>query len=343
VQSNLQMMQHAQIQLQALTDSINKDRDRLMALEKAMADAAAAPANPPAVSAAMPKEDRGGKGEEPRSGKRGESATAAQQLEQARADFAALEVRLKPEHPDIGRAKRMIAELEAKAEAEALEQPLSSVAAPVITPIAVTSGSRPAQNRTNSMQIEINELRQRIETKKQEEARLPTVIAAYQKKVEAAPALESELTELNRDYATLEDSYTDLLKKSEQSKIASNLERRQIGEQFKILDGARLPEKPFSPNRLRINIIGILAGLALGVALIALLEYRDTTFKTDDDIVISLALPVLAVIPAMITTGERRRAQRRRLVMALSGSFVLVVAIAAVVAWRLRLLEAWVR
>jgi capsular polysaccharide biosynthesis protein len=193
------------------------------------------------------------------------------------------------------------------------------------------------------MQIEINELRQRIETKKQEEARLPTVIAAYQKKVEAAPALESELTELNRDYATLEDSYTDLLKKSEQSKIASNLERRQIGEQFKILDGARLPEKPFSPNRLRINIIGILAGLALGVALIALLEYRDTTFKTDDDIVISLALPVLAVIPAMITTGERRRAQRRRLVMALSGSFVLVVAIAAVVAWRLRLLEAWVR
>ena len=55
------------------------------------------------------------------------SRTAAQQLELARAELRALELRLKPEHPDIGRAKRVIAELEAKAEAEALQQPLSAV------------------------------------------------------------------------------------------------------------------------------------------------------------------------------------------------------------------------
>lgn len=343
VQSNLQMMQHAQTQLQGTTDSINKDRDRLAALEKALADAqaAAAPAAP-AAAAAVAREGRDGKGEE--RGKREAAGTAAQQLEQARADFAMLQLRLKPEHPDIGRAKRMIAELEAKAEAEALEQPLSAATSGVALASSANAGVKGStQGRLASMQLEIDELRKRIETKQQEEARLPKVIASYEKKANAAPALESELSELNRDYATLQDAYTDLLKKSEQSKIAVNLERRQIGEQFKVLDGARLPEKPFSPNRLRINLMGIIAGLGLGVAIIGLLEYRDTSFKTDDDVVVSLALPVLAVIPAMITADERRRAQRRRLVVALSGSFVLVIAVAAVVVWRLRLLDAWVR
>lgn len=343
VQSNLQMMQHAQTQLQGVTESINKDRDRLAALEKALADtqatASAAPA--PAV-ATMAREGRDGRGEE--RGKREAAGTAAQQLEQARADFAMLQLRLKPEHPDIGRAKRLIAELEAKAEAEALEQPLSTPTSGVALASSANAGQRGStQNRIGSMQLEIDELRKRIETKQREEARLPATIASYEKKVEAAPGLESELSELNRDYATLQDAYTDLLKKSEQSKIAVNLERRQIGEQFKILDGARLPEKPFSPDRLRINLMGILAGLGFGVAIIGLIEYRDTSFKTDDDVVVSLALPVLAVIPAMITTGERKRAQRRRLILALSGSFVLVMAIAAVVVWRLRLLDAWVR
>ena len=112
-----------------------------------------------------------------------------------------------------------------------------------------------------------------------------------------------------RDYTTLQEGYTALLKKSEESKIAVNLERRQIGEQFKIIDGARLPERPISPDRVRINLMGILGGLALGLGLVALLEYRDTSFKSDDDVVTTLALPVLAVIPAH---DQRRRAPRRR-------------------------------
>jgi hypothetical protein len=151
------------------------------------------------------------------------------------------------------------------------------------------------------------------------------------------------VTELMRDYDTLQDQYRTLLRKSEDSKIAVNLERRQIGEQFKIIDGARLPERPVSPNRIRFNLMGILAGLGLGIALVALLEYRDTTLKTDEDVVTSLALPVLAVIPAMITTADRRRMKRRRVLLTLSASAAVVLAVVAVVAWRLELLQAWVR
>jgi hypothetical protein len=172
---------------------------------------------------------------------------------------------------------------------------------------------------------------------------LKRVLASYSVRLEAAPKLESELTELMRDYGTIQSQYETLLKRSEESRIAVNLERRQIGEQFKIIDGARLPERPISPNRLRMNLMGLLAGLGFGIALAALREYRDTTLKTDSDVVTSLALPVLAVIPAMVTALDRRRQRRKRILIGASASLVVVLAAGAVVAWRMQLLQAWVR
>jgi hypothetical protein len=145
-----------------------------------------------------------------------------------------------------------------------------------------------------------------------------------------------------RDYGTIQDGYTALLRKSEESKIAVDLERRQIGEQFRVIDGARLPERPISPNRLRINMFGILGGLALGLGLVAFLEYRDTSFKSDDDVMTTLALPVLAVIPLMTNAGERRQARRRRLLLAASASVTCMLLAAAVMAvWRMRLMDRW--
>ena len=193
------------------------------------------------------------------------------------------------------------------------------------------------------MQLEATELRQRLESRKKEEAQLQKLMASYATRIEAAPALESELTELMRDYTTLEETYSQLRTKVEESTLSANLERREIGEQFRIVDAARLPERPFSPNRLRLNLLGLMAGLGFGLALAALLEYRDTTLKTDDDILVSLGLPVLAVIPVMLTARERQRTRTRRLLLAVSASAVSVLFVAAVVAWRFNLLPAWVR
>jgi type II secretory pathway predicted ATPase ExeA len=152
-------------------------------------------------------------------------------------------------------------------------------------------------------------------------------------------ALRCELRPL-----TLQEGYTALLRKSEESKIAVNLERRQIGEQFKIIDGARLPEKPISPDRLRINGMGILGGLALGLALVAFLEYRDTSFKNDDDVMTTLALPVLAVIPVLTNAGERRVARRRKLLLAASASVTcMLLAAAVMVVWQYQLLDRFLK
>ena len=113
MQSNLQLLQSTQVQIQANVEGTNRDRDRLQVLEAAIVEAASAgPATP---------ESRPG----PENGRAAPPLTAAQQLDGAKRTLRELELRLKPEHPDVRRAKRLIAELEVKAEAEALATAVS--------------------------------------------------------------------------------------------------------------------------------------------------------------------------------------------------------------------------
>src|SRR5204862_4287312 len=115
--------------------------------------------------------------------------------------------------------------------------------------------------------------------------RLRQVMATFQQRVEGEPARESELTGLTRDYDTIRETYRSLLAKKEESGIAANLERQQVSQQFKTLDPARLPERPYAPNRPMINMIGAGAGFALGLGFTLLLELRDQTFRTSLEVV----------------------------------------------------------
>ena len=113
--SNMQAIQNIQVQLQSLAQSITQDKDRQQMVDRMVAEAEALPPFPaPAAVTARP----GQPDEEP-------SVPPAQQLENARAQLRALELRLKPTHPDLARMKRVVERLEQKVEAEALEQPLS--------------------------------------------------------------------------------------------------------------------------------------------------------------------------------------------------------------------------
>jgi hypothetical protein len=141
-----------------------------------------------------------------------------------------------------------------------------------------------------------------------------------------------------RDYDTLQKTYTNLLVKKEDSKISANLERQQVGEQFKMLDPARLPEQPYYPNRIRITAIGFGLGLMLGLGIAGFLEYRDTTLRTEDEIVKMLVLPVVAAIPVMTAIADRQRQRRNRIVVA-AASLLLVAGTMAGALWRFGLLS----
>jgi polysaccharide chain length determinant protein (PEP-CTERM system associated) len=322
VNSNLSVMQSAQTQLRGVIESINRDRDRELTLERMMEDMTAAAASRPAPSA-------GAGTDRPQS--------TAEQLASARAGLQALQLRLKPEHPDVQRAIRIVAELQQKVEAEAANAPLAPGTTPALPGLTVAQ-----QQQLIQMRAEHESLQRRIATATVEQQRLDKQLAEYRARVELVPQRESQIAVLTRDYETLQENYRKLLSRTQDAKAAADLERRQIGQNFRIIDSARLPERPTSPDRLRLNGMGLGAGLALGVLLIAFFEYRDSSFRSRDDIITVLALPVLAVVPRMITTGERRRYGRRRL-YAVAATCALALVAVAVSAWKLRLLDTWAR
>jgi hypothetical protein len=153
--------------------------------------------------------------------------------------------------------------------------------------------------------------------------------------MDQVPGVESEWVALTRDYDTKSASYRTLLTKSENAELASSLEEAQIGEQFRVLDPARVPGRPLGVNRLAINAVGAAAGLGFGLLLAGLLEFRDRTFRGADDIVDVLKLPVVALVPQIVSDADQTRARLKMLAAAAVG---IVVAAAGVYgAWAMRL------
>jgi len=81
--------------------------------------------------------------------------------------------------------------------------------------------------------------------------------------------------------------------------MATDLERRQEGEQFQVLDPANLPDTPSFPKRSVFALGGLMGGLLLGCGLSGVLEMRDTSLRSERDVEILLHVPVLATIPAL--------------------------------------------
>ena len=316
VDSNVRAIQNAQLQVQSLSESMNRDRERRLMLERQLNDLQTTEAlmmPPPSLDA----------------GTDAQGSSPVQQLEAATARLKVMEFRYRPDHPDIVTAKRLIRDLEARLDLESSTQ----LAAPDVPSTRVNTMELLRQSRLRELQDEIAALDGHLVKKQADEGRLREVIPCYQARVDGAPTRESEVTELMRDYATLQTLYTSLLGKREDSKISANLERRQVGEQFKVLDPARVPERPFSPNRLRLNAMAAAAGLALGLALAALLEYRNASFKTEEEILQVLQVPVLALVPMMRSAREVHTRKRRRALVAAAGTLSAVGVIAAYVLW----------
>jgi polysaccharide chain length determinant protein (PEP-CTERM system associated) len=331
--ANMQAAQSIQMQLQSLAQSISQDGDRRLMLERLLAEAETMPSTGLSTSPGLTD------------GQADAAAVAAlpaaQQLELARAQLRALELRLKPAHPDLTRAKRAIAELERKADTEALQQVLSPGSGSAV-PAGLSPQEFQRRSRIQDMQAERASLLKRIAAKEAEEKRLRQALVGYQAKIAAMPERETELVELTRDYDTFQRIYTNLLAKSESAKAGADLERRQIGEQFTILDPARVPERPISPNRPFINLMGALSGLGLGLGLVVLLEYLDRSLRTESDVLDALALPVLAMVPRMQSVVERQRRRRRRRVVRLALMTVVLAAVgSAIGACGLGLVDQW--
>jgi polysaccharide chain length determinant protein (PEP-CTERM system associated) len=334
--SNLQMIQANQQQLVAMSEATNRLRDRRLDLDRQIAqqhDAiqnAATAVPPPVILPAAPNAQAAAAA--------ALAGTVTQQLEGKRKELAGLLLRLSPEHPDVRIARRQIVDLEERAREEAATAAAAAAAqtpraAPVPVAAPPSAATVLAQNRLKEMQSQLASLDAQIAHNEEESQRLRGLITSYQGRIEELPSRESELTEITRDYATLQTSYQGMLAKREEAAVAANLERRQIGEQFRVVDPPRIPEVPVSPNRLMINAIGAVLGLLLGFGTAVVIELFDSTARTDMEIGAALGLPTLAMIPLVVTEQEKQRRTRRGRLEALAVTMVMLAAGAAAV-WK---------
>lgn len=308
--ANLQGQHNAEMALQALGGELNRDRERRLLLERQVTDILEAPDEKPSTDAA--KSDTG--------------PTLEEELQTARQALLAVELKLKPEHPDVRRQRRAVDELEKRVAAQKLEGTL--------TARPPSNAMDPARRkRLTDARAELDNLDRQLQAKLAEESRLRGLIGTYQARIEATPVREAELASLMRDYETQQETYRGLLQKKEESQISANLEKRQIGEQFKILDPPRLPEKPASPDRPRLYLITLLAAIAIGFGAAALAEFLDRTLRTEADVRAALNLMVVATVP--VITGAAVQTRRLRRVVAVSAVAVTLIVVGATVAWRL--------
>jgi uncharacterized protein involved in exopolysaccharide biosynthesis len=215
------------------------------------------------------------------------------QLENLQSRLATLQPQYTDAHPDVRRLKKDIAQLQKKIEEESANRKSQPPAAPE-KDVVVAETPRVQQLRGQLYQIN-----RTIEEKTAEQSRVQQEISKLQSKLQLTPAIAQEYKALTRDYQTAVNVYNDLLKKQIDSEMATDLERRQQGEQFRVLDPPSLPQKPTYPNRPFFGVGGFVGGLAFGLAIVFALELQDTTLRTDRDVERILKLPTLAMIPLL--------------------------------------------
>jgi polysaccharide chain length determinant protein (PEP-CTERM system associated) len=225
--------------------------------------------------------------------------TLEQQLTALQNQLTSLQARYTDDYPDVIKTKTDIEVLKKKIaenEKEKGQEGLKKNATATVEPLQITQ-----------LRAQIHTQEQVIAEKSREQEQIKHQIQIYQDRVQSSPAVEQQYKELTRGYQAALDTYNDLQKKRDQSAMATDLERRQEGEQFRVLDPANLPDKPSFPNRLLFALSGFGGGLAIGLALAFVFEMQDTSLRSERDVESVLRLPVLATIPAMEPLAVLRR------------------------------------
>ena len=221
------------------------------------------------------------------------------QLTTLKQNLVALGARYTPQHPDVIKTKEMIANLEKSQQESAAQekkQPTPS-SNPERQKIASTPENQRLRDNLHVLEVTIRE-------KSLEQTRLQQEIRQYEGRLELTPAIEEQYKQLTRDYQTAQGMYDELLKKKSESEMSTDLERRQQGEQFRVVDPANLPEKPSYPDKMKFSGAGLCLGLALGGSLAFLIELSQKAIRNELDIEFYLKLPVIVSVPIIAAEEE---------------------------------------
>ena len=292
--ANLRMLERLQSQLNQREKTLRDDKSRLAVIENQIGENRKILAENRAAGTVSDENDE-------------------VSLELLKAQLATLKSNYTDRHPDVIKLKSQIAELEAQYKTgEPIPSGESGPNLPGDPALQLVS------NTLNDLMSQRVDLSGEIKNVTQEITELKQQLGVYQQRVEKTPKREQELMALKRDYENTQESYNSLLNRKLEAEIAVNMEKKQQGEQFRIIDRAALPRIPVSPDMRKLFLISMAAGLGLGGGLIFLLDFLNPSLKQPKDYQIDLGLPVLATIPKLLSPKDKILRRLNRAMTAVS-------------------------
>jgi polysaccharide chain length determinant protein (PEP-CTERM system associated) len=290
--SNLRVLETFRIQLEERKERLLNERNRLLAADNEIEQ--------------LKVSLEPGRKKVPALATGAEGTVGPSSLEQLREEFKRLKSIYTDQHPTVIRMKKTIEDLEKEAPALPAAPGAKSETADSFSagsPVARLLGERLRQRAgmiatINSMQEDILKIDRQIQD--------------YQKRIERTPKREEELFALKRDHENIQTAYKSLLSRKLEADMAVNMERKKKSEQFEVLDYAKLPERPVSPNLKKLFILALVLGLGMGLGVLIALDFTDESIRHTEDVDGS-ELPILATIPQCRTTKNLRRSYIRKL------------------------------
>ena len=229
--------------------------------------------------------------------------TGDQELDRLKSRLADLSSRYTEHYPEVENLKEEIAKAE-KAR-DTLDEPKTKG-------IGARHAADPTQNSASLQlqgQLQANEAE--IANRERAIAGLKARVNGYQDRLNTEPASEEQLAELTRGYDQSKANYDDLLKKQNESEMATSMEHMQQGERFSILDPPSLPLKPDFPNRLKFCGLGLGLGFLLGLIVAGGVEFMDDRLHNEKEIKLLLPMAVLSEIPEIVSPLDELSNKKR--------------------------------
>jgi protein tyrosine kinase modulator len=241
-----------------------------------------------------------------------------QELDKLKAQLADLSSHYTDRHPDVRNLKEQIAKTEKMrdqlvASMKAKDAATHTDAQTDGGDTTASSGSAdptqasllaPIQGQLKSNQVEISNREHSI-------AALKVKMDEYQGRLNQEPIREQQLADLTRGYDQSKANYDDLLKKKNESAMATSMVMQQRGERFQVIDPPSFPQRPDFPNRLKFCGIGLGIGLALGVVVAGAFEFMDDRMYDEKALKKLLPAEVIAEIPAIGNLADQQSATRK--------------------------------